>query len=220
MSTLDHIFNKVELHDMYGMAISKMPFEIPNFGRNELAAMLHDLDFKVGVEVGVAAGEYSDILCKANPQMQITGVDPYLPYQGYRDYVRQTTLDGLQHKAKKLLSKYPNYHFLRELSMDAVKLFDDNSLDFVYLDGNHEMPYVAQDIEAWHKKLKPGGILAGHDWVKTKTLDGTPRGCDVKESTFAFTKANNIKPWFVLGLESTANPNLIRDKPRSWMWVK
>ncbi len=199
---------------------SKIPLEVPNFGRNELAKLVHDLDFKVGVEVGVAGGEYSEILCKANPQMQIYGVDPYIPYKGYRDYARQSTLDTLEIKAHRLMRPFKNYTFLKQFSEDAAGEFADGSVDFVYLDGNHEEPFVSQDIEIWHKKLKPGGILAGHDWVKTKTLDGTPRGCDVKEATKSFTEKNNINPWFVLGLESTADPKLIRDKPRSWMWIK
>ena len=48
--------------------------------------------------------------------------------------------------------------------MDAVKFFDDKSLDFVYIDGNHEYSYVMEDLIFWFEKVKINGIMAGHDF--------------------------------------------------------
>ena len=42
--------------------------------------------------------------------------------------------------------------------------FEDNSLDLVWIDASHEYEFVSKDIEMWYKKIKPGGILSGHDW--------------------------------------------------------
>src|SRR3990167_10398500 len=41
--------------------------------------------------------------------------------------------------------------------------FQDNSLDFVFLDADHRYKKVLSDIDAWYCKVKPGGIIAGHD---------------------------------------------------------
>ena len=49
-------------------------------------------------------------------------------------------------------------------SLEAYLLFDDNSLDVVYLDASHVYIDVLQDCIAWYKKLKPGGVLCGHDY--------------------------------------------------------
>jgi hypothetical protein len=38
--------------------------------------------------------------------------------------------------------------------MDALNDFEDDSLDFVYIDGNHEFPYVAEDLFHWSKKVR------------------------------------------------------------------
>ena len=48
--------------------------------------------------------------------------------------------------------------------MDAVKDFDDESLDFVYIDGNHLYPAVKKDIDLWWPKVKAGGVMGGHDY--------------------------------------------------------
>jgi hypothetical protein len=39
------------------------------------------------------------------------------------------------------------------------------SIDRVFLDGSHDGESVAADLEAWSTRLKPEGILAGHDYA-------------------------------------------------------
>jgi SAM-dependent methyltransferase len=56
------------------------------------------------------------------------------------------------------------YTPMRMTSQDAVHQFDDASLDFVFIDASHEYEDVKDDIRVWIKKVKPGGILAGHDY--------------------------------------------------------
>ena len=53
---------------------------------------------------------------------------------------------------------------LRMTSLEASKLFEDKSLDFVFLDGDHRYESIHNDIIAWLPKLKPGGMLAGDDY--------------------------------------------------------
>lgn len=53
---------------------------------------------------------------------------------------------------------------VRMNSDDAVKIYRDNSLDFVLVDGSHEYNQVYKDVSQWLKKIKPGGIIAGDDY--------------------------------------------------------
>ena len=41
---------------------------------------------------------------------------------------------------------------------------DDKSIDFVYIDADHEYESVRKDIAAWHPKIRRGGIISGHDY--------------------------------------------------------
>lgn len=52
---------------------------------------------------------------------------------------------------------------IRARSTVAARMYEPASLDFVFIDGDHSTSAVAADIRAWAPKLKPTGILAGHD---------------------------------------------------------
>ena len=53
---------------------------------------------------------------------------------------------------------------IRMASLEASTLYADGSLDFVFIDAAHEYEHVLADIKAWMPKIKPSGILAGHDY--------------------------------------------------------
>jgi len=73
--------------------------------------------------------------------------------------------NNLYNVFKKNMTPFENkYRSLRMKSVDASKLFADNSLDFVFIDASHEYEDVKQDIISWGPKLKISGILAGHDY--------------------------------------------------------
>lgn len=54
---------------------------------------------------------------------------------------------------------------IRATSDVAANIFQDGSLDMIYIDANHEYNFVKQDIKLWYPKLKPGGIFSGHDYA-------------------------------------------------------
>ena len=59
----------------------------------------------------------------------------------------------------------PNIIKIRKSSVEAAKDFPDGSLDAVYIDAAHDEDSVREDIRTWRTKIKPGGILSGHDYV-------------------------------------------------------
>ena len=53
---------------------------------------------------------------------------------------------------------------VRLLSIEAAKQYEDNSLDVVFIDADHSYKSVMEDLQAWYPKVKPGGVIAGHDF--------------------------------------------------------
>jgi predicted O-methyltransferase YrrM len=52
---------------------------------------------------------------------------------------------------------------IRKQSVEAADMYEDQSLNCVFIDAAHDYDNVCKDIRAWLPKVKPGGILAGHD---------------------------------------------------------
>ena len=126
--------------------------------RNDLAKLFKG----VGAEIGVEQGVYSEVICQYATKLY--AIDAWQSYDDYRDHKRQSKLDRFFRRTVNRLAPY-NVEIIRKFSRDAVKDFKDESLDFVYIDANHGYAYVYEDIHEWTKKVKKGGIVAGHDYV-------------------------------------------------------
>jgi len=120
----------------------------------------------------------------------------------------QSTKDRNLGRAKKLLSPWAGItEFFVMRSTDAASHFEDNSFDYIYVDARHDYCAVTEDIEYYWPKVKPGGIMAGHDFVDSqyameklgeiedwsKCEDGSVHESAVKGAVLDFaTKHNNL----------------------------
>lgn len=203
--------------DKFGLDLNKKsPIEIPNIGRGNLGGLFKELGFMVGAEIGVERGLFSEKLCQGHPEMKLYGVDAWATYTFYREHVSQSKLDGFYDDTLERMKPY-NFYPIRAFSMDAIKHFPDNSLDFVYIDANHEFNHVANDLHEWSKKVRPGGIISGHDYRKSKA-----KGRYINHVVYvihAYVQCYRIHPWFLLGTKAKVSGQ-IRDTTRSWFWMK
>jgi len=53
---------------------------------------------------------------------------------------------------------------IRLTSTQASHLYEDESIDFAFIDADHTKEGFSADLECWYPKIKKGGVLAGHDW--------------------------------------------------------
>lgn len=199
-----------------GLRLQGEPAEIPDCSRDDLPAFFVEMGYRVGAEIGVDRGEFSEKFCKAG--LALYAIDPWRSYGDYEEVRGQYRLDALYEHTKKLLEPYKQCTIIRKTSMQALADIADESLDFVYIDGNHQFKYVAEDIAEWSKKVKKGGVICGHDYIYTKprTQSGI---CHVIYVVNAYTKAYGIRQWYLLGRKDRRD-NEVRDRFRSWMWIK
>jgi predicted O-methyltransferase YrrM len=57
-----------------------------------------------------------------------------------------------------------NINVIKSISWEGALNYEDNSLDFVFIDAGHDYESVKKDINSWYPKVKNGGIIAGHDY--------------------------------------------------------
>lgn len=165
--------------------------------RVDLAEVFFEAGFTEGVEIGTRVGRYAEALCKVNPKLHLTCVDPWKAYSG----LRQDKQDEYYKQAIERLTPL-NISILRKFSMDALANFEAGSLDFVFIDGNHTYDFAALDIIYWSYKIRKGGIMAVHDYYPF-------RWAGVVQAVNAYTSAHAIIPWYIT-----------REREPTAFWVK
>jgi len=209
-STLDYLLQR--LHVDLGMRAKNASITVQGFTRDDLAVSFSELGFKTGAELGVFRGVFSATLAAANPGLDLYSVDPWMSddFSGAQD-----RLNAHMGVALANAQKY-GFKVIRKTSEEASKDFADSSLDFVYIDGNHYFDYTMTDLIKWAPKVKPGGIISGHDYFRYKGRHSIY--FRVIEAVIAYTGAHGINPWFIFGQDSS-KPKFEKC-PLSFMWVK
>jgi hypothetical protein len=153
--------------------------DIPN---PDIKSLIHVINLLgkdlIGLELGTYRGESFVTLLQCCPNIkQLHGCDNYkefgdyfqMPYdpntpsyindkidQEYNELLCRHLIknSGASHKA--VLHKKD--------SMQLIKEFDDNSLDFIFIDTYLTIEQMQDEIEAWYSKVKKRGLFSGHDW--------------------------------------------------------
>jgi hypothetical protein len=129
-------------------------------------------------------------------------------------------MDAYYEAAKQKLAPYADrVTIIRAQSMEAVRQIPLESLDFFYCDGNHEFDYVAEDVIAWSRRVRPGGVASGHDYYRTRSeWIGRQRmsRMQVIDAVEAYRAAHRIDHLITVG----GGPKHTGAIPPSWMWIK
>lgn len=139
--------------------------------RDEIPVLLNVRGLRgQGVEIGVKTGKYSEQLLRAWRGERLLSIDPWISADpdDYvdRSNVSQDEFEKYYEETKKRLARFgPRSEIWRLTSLEAAARIPDQSLDFAYIDARHDYDSVLQDLEAWFPKVRPGGILAGHDYA-------------------------------------------------------
>ncbi|MBI2634987.1 MAG: class I SAM-dependent methyltransferase [Parcubacteria group bacterium] len=200
MDTLNFICNryKIDLNE------TSSPIKIPVSRWHDMGCLFNDLGFRKGVELGVYRGNFTSRIAKKAPNLELIGVDAWTAYPGYNDYDAKDLENEAYVEAMARTKGYKNVKFIKGWSLDVVKRFENESLDFVFIDANHNYEYVVADIASWSKKVRKGGLVLGHDYFKNRKYN-----FGVVEAVNGWCSAYDIKPLFTWA-----------DKCPSWMYVK
>ena len=159
-------------------------------------------DAGCGAEIGVYKGQFSKKIKQARPDIRHYMIDPWKPYADRNSRGKLTnfgkgltTTEEMLDVMKQAISVALDYDciVIPAESLKAVEMFEDNSLDYVFIDASHEYEDVKADIEVWSPKVKKGGIVGGHNY-KDKTYPGVTKAVD----EFFKPTAGPDKTWWVI----------------------
>lgn len=142
----------------------------------------------VGVELGLFRAESFCTLLQCCPNIKkLYGVDAWKPYSDYigvadgaeagkvttlaeMDLIRETALNFIYFSGEA-----DRAEVLEMDTSEAVKQFEDDSLDFIFLDAYLSKEQALREMIEWWPKVKKGGLFSGHDW-QDKNIRDTVRG--------------------------------------------
>ncbi len=180
--------------------------------RRDLGLLLNAQGFAGrGVEVGVKEGKFSEMILHFWRGETLFSIDPWREFGAeYRDSanVQQAQQDAYYHETQSRLARFNGQsRILRMTSEEAAVEFEDESLDFAYLDAQHHYEAVKQDIALWWPKVRRGGLLCGHDYSDENETNaqGVLSVFEVKRAVDEFARETK-SPFFIT----------TKDKRPSW----
>jgi predicted O-methyltransferase YrrM len=147
------------------------------------------------VEIGAWEGRSTVAMAveiiNSGKQIEFTAIDTF---GGSEEHVSRQEIvqNTLYQKYKENIKPVENV--VRTVVSDSVKAaeqFENNSIDFIFIDGDHSYEGVKRDILAYLPKMKVGGVMAGHDF--NEFFPGVVRAVDE-----IFGKGN-FSPWYQYG---------------------
>ena len=140
--------------------------------RNEIHPILEQVGFTTGVEVGVQKGRNALVTLRRWPSCKMYKlIDMWADAEGvYNDTANVGEKKQLQYMrtAQHHLKSWTQRNvteFYRMKSTDAARTLKDGAFDYIYIDARHDYCGVMEDMLAYWPKVRPGGLLAGHDFV-------------------------------------------------------
>lgn len=130
-------------------------------------------------EIGVWEGNFSRRILEICEPAELHLIDPWLyqPEFGNTGFGRKKNEHLMEVKYQDVVAAFkddPRVRIQRATSEDALSALPDGSLDWVYIDGNHNEPFVGNDLALCLQKVKPDGIITGDDFNWQAEASGAP----------------------------------------------
>ena len=151
---------------------------------DELINQLNNYKNITWIEIGVHKGNSAySVLTQLNIKKMYL-IDPYSPLSYLQQYFGTKELvESSKETAHTLLKKFEDkIVWYEDFSENVVNNFENESIDIIYIDGNHSYDSVMLDLKNYYPKLKIGGLIIGDDYNER----------DVKMAIIDFSKEYNI----------------------------
>ena len=153
------------MEDPYGIKVPESRFSNSRVFSGRYHLLQHSKQFlpstPTACEIGVAEGYFSQIILDSLVPSKLILLDTYTHSSIYGIYTPQTHLSFVENK----FSNVPHVLVKKGLSWDSLNLLEPDSLDFIYVDGDHSYDSLKKDIAASYRVLKSGGVIQFNDYT-------------------------------------------------------
>lgn len=130
-------------------------------------------------EIGVWEGKFSQKILDLCAPTELHLIDPwlYMPEFSNTGFGRKKNENLMEVKYQGVVETFKDNTIVkihRATSEAALSAMADGSLDWVYIDGNHNDPFITNDLALCLKKVKHNGIIAGDDFNWQAEQSGAP----------------------------------------------
>jgi len=181
-----------------------------SFYRHNVIDSLTGTD-NVGIELGVAGGDFSKRMVDSGKFKIFYGVDLYGDHHNTDEYKHALKFVGIER----------NYRLLRMSFDEALTLFDDDYFNFIYFDGYaHTGEEGGKTFVDWYRKVKIGGVIAGDDyhddWPLVKwAVNSFVKALDLELAITGQTETTNLSrypSWFFTKTRNVGLSGLLDEK--------
>jgi hypothetical protein len=143
-----------------------------------------------GVELGVFKGEFAETILSKWKGQRLILVDPWVKQEGYLDGCNDIDFPSALEETKARMSKFGSRADIQQRFGHEMDV-PNEALDFVFIDARHDYESVKADIAMWWPKIRPGGVLCGHDYLH-QSIPGV-FNCGVTEAVDEFVNAEGLR---------------------------
>lgn len=167
---------------------------------NKITEVISKYDNIKWVEIGVRFGRNSKYVLNNYDISEIYLIDPYCELPYLTNIFNKKSVQEHKKTAKADLKPFEDKCvWLEDFSQNVVDQFENESIDIIYIDGDHSYDAVIRDLELYYPKIKKGGLVIGDDYNEKDVklaIEAFAKKMDIEYQT-SEVKNGSGKFWFV-----------------------
>jgi len=127
-----------------------------------------DAFIEIGTWTGASATFFANLIKDGDKNIDFYTVDTFEGDKNLEEYygaIQNGRLYDYVIKKMKPLMDYVQIIRGDSQSKETSDLFGDESVAAIFIDGDHSHVGIENDLNNWYPKIKPGGIVSGHDYI-------------------------------------------------------
>lgn len=159
---MEHFYNNIDSENWFGYE-NLYSTMVSRFGTDS-----HFIE--VGSWKGMSACFMAVEIINSGKKIKFDCVDTWEFYDWFVDIGKSAYSDLYEIFIKNIEPAKDYINVVRSISWDAALHYNDESIDFVFIDAGHDYDSIKKDLISWLPKVKKGGVIAGHDYYHTPVL--------------------------------------------------